>query len=244
MTRRARRGHHHLDPAPRQDQSQVQAVDPGGFHPRTNRMTRTAQEAKHGLMALGVIGKTLQRDRPPLALHRDGQSFGAHFDARKIILVHHSLLALGGGSGSPTLSPLPSSLQMQAARFDGASNSPRLGRRGRGPLYPAGSRLIAGPQRRSACPPNPALPLRHSEYNEIKIQAQTAVFAVRGPSIKNVTTRYIVSEAAGGWNCSGDVSSPRVQGKIQTRRSLPRSGRAPTGVTEKAADPLLGQGSR
>src|SRR5690348_14748977 len=52
------------------------------------------------------------------------------------MLVHHHLLALGCGSGSPTLSPLQSSLQMQAARFDGASNSPRLGRRGRGAYLP------------------------------------------------------------------------------------------------------------
>ena len=61
------------------------------------------------------------------------QLLGANFDSGKIQLVPDLLLGLGSCRGSPTLSPLQSSLRIQAPK---ASDSPRLGRRGRGAYLP------------------------------------------------------------------------------------------------------------
>src|SRR5208282_3743986 len=89
------------------------------------------------LMSGRRVGKGLQGLSLALALEGHDQFLFADFHAGKIKLVHKRLLRLGCGCGSPTLSPLQSSLRIQAYPRGGASDSPRLGRRGRGAYLPS-----------------------------------------------------------------------------------------------------------
>ena len=107
----------------------------------------------HRLVSGRGIGKRLQVPSFSFALQGHHQLFSTDFDSGKIKLVHNTLLGLGCCCGSPTLSPLQSSLQIQASRKAGPQILLGLGEEGGGPIYLTGSRHGAGPQRRSAYPP-------------------------------------------------------------------------------------------
>jgi len=113
-------------------QRQVQPVDARGLPTNAHAAAFANPIPRHGPMALGGVRKAWQRQRRLLAAQRHQQFLRTPFDSSKIIVVHHGLRGIGWSSGSPTLYwLLRSSLKMQAHK---ASDSPRLGEEGGGPI--------------------------------------------------------------------------------------------------------------